>query len=229
VVGGVLQLLQRAHDVQLVGRQVGAEREVRQQPGLGPGVQLVVQRLGQVVAVALGQLQSASSLPCALACAHQFVLEARVGHGDQALDHFAVGLAAQVGHAVLGDDDVAQVARNGDVAVVPDDAAVQAVLVVVRGAQHQDRARVGQRMRHGHEVVLPAHAADHLAVFQRVAGRGAQQRHDHGGVHEARLAPLRALQLARRLCCPVELVDEVDARHVDARASSCGGMPRSRS
>jgi DNA polymerase II large subunit len=72
---------------------------------------------------------------------------------------------------------------------------LQAVLVVVRGAQHHQQPRVGQRVRHGHEVVLAAHAADHLAAFQRVAGRRAQQRHDHRGVHEARLAALRALQL----------------------------------
>jgi hypothetical protein len=34
----------------------------------------------------------------------------------------------------------------------------------VRGAQHHHQPRIGQRMGHRHEVVLPAHAADHLAA-----------------------------------------------------------------
>jgi hypothetical protein len=118
----------------------------------------------------------------------QLVLKARIGHRDQPLDDFAVRLAQQIGHAVFGDDGVAQMAGNRDVAVVPHNAALEARLVVMGGAQHHDQACVGQGVRHGHKVVLPAHATDHLARLQRIAGGGAQQGHDHGGVHEAGLA-----------------------------------------
>jgi hypothetical protein len=99
--------------------------------------------------------------------------------------------------------------------------------VVVGGAQHHHQPRVGQRMRHGHEVVLPAHAADHLAALQRVAGRRAQQRHHHRGVHEARLGALRALQLGSPGWPYSWLMKSM--RVMSMRASSCGGMLRSRS
>ena len=50
-------------------------------------------------------------------------LEAAVGDRQHGGDAVAVGLAAQVGDAVLGDDDVAQVPRHGGVGVAPDDVA----------------------------------------------------------------------------------------------------------
>jgi len=76
-----------------------------------------------------------------------------MGNGNHGLDPVGYRSHIEICHAVLGDDHVAQVARDRDVAVVPDDAALQPVLVLVRGAQHHDEPRIGQRVRHGDEVV----------------------------------------------------------------------------
>ena len=63
------------------------------------------------------------------------------------------------------------------------------------GPHAQDRARARQRVRHRHEVVLPAHAADDAAVREPIGHGRAEQRHHHRRVHEARIAPLQDAQL----------------------------------
>ena len=161
-----------------------------------------------------------------LGFAHEAVLEARVGDAQQALHAFGVGGAAQVGHAVLGDDDIAQVARDGAVGVAPHDVGVQAGRVVVRGAQRQHRAGAGQRVRLRDEVVLPAHAGDDAAVGQRVGRRGAQQRHLHRRVDEPGVAPLRALERLGRIGAVVQLVDEGDAGHRDVGQLGIAHVPQ---
>src|SRR3546814_18290405 len=45
-------------------------------------------------------------------------LEARIGNADERLGDLVIVLRAQIGHAVFGDDDVPQVARNRRVPVV---------------------------------------------------------------------------------------------------------------
>ena len=64
----------------------------------------------------------------------QFVLEARIGDVDHGRDALGVGAAAQVGHAVFRDGDVAQVARDGRVAVTRDDVRRQPAVLAARGA-----------------------------------------------------------------------------------------------
>ena len=71
--------------------------------------------------------------------AHQGFAVIRVRNRYQRQGALRNRFSFQINDAVFGDHDVAQVARDGHVAVVPDDAAVQAVGVVVRGAQQAGR------------------------------------------------------------------------------------------
>ena len=58
--------------------------------------------------------------------------------------------------------------------------------------QHDDRARIVERERLRHEIVLAADAADDLTAFDRVGNDRAEQRRHHGVVDEARLDPRAA-------------------------------------
>ncbi|MNE18206.1 hypothetical protein D3C76_507070 [compost metagenome] len=66
----------------------------------------------------------------------------------------------------------------------------------------------------GNEVVLPAHATEHAAVFKLVGHPGAEQGHAKRGVDEARITTLSALECL----LPIELVDEADTGHGKLRA-----------
>ncbi len=68
-----------------------------------------------------GSSNAALDLAGILGAPQQIVLEAGIGDRQHGGDHVAVGLAAQVGNAVFGHHDVAQVARDGGVAVAPAD------------------------------------------------------------------------------------------------------------
>jgi hypothetical protein len=100
-------------------------------------------------------------------------------------------------------------ARNGGVAVVPQNGRGRAAPRRARRAQHDDRARIREREALRDEIVLPADAAHDLTVVQRVRDDGAEQRRHHGVVDEARLDPRAAL--GRFVA--VELVDERDRTH----------------
>ena len=63
----------------------------------------------------LRQLAGVLGLP------HQFVLKARIRDLQHRRDHVGVGFSPEIGDAVFGDDDIAQMARNGLMAVVPAD------------------------------------------------------------------------------------------------------------
>ena len=132
------------------------------------------------------------------------------GHGQHT---FAVAASAQVGDAVFGDHDVAQVPRDGDVAVVPAHVGGGVAAVAAARPQHQRRTRVVEGMRHGDEVVLAADARHHAAILERVGNRRTQGRHHHAGVEEAGVAALFALE---RFVAAVELVDVRHAGHADA-------------
>ena len=64
----------------------------------------------------------ARQLAGALRVGDEAVLKARIHDREQRLDHLAIRAATQVRDAVLRDDDVAQVSRDGRVAVAPRDA-----------------------------------------------------------------------------------------------------------
>jgi len=132
---------------------------------------------------------------------------------------------AQVGDAVLGDHEIAQVPRNGLVSVVPHDVGGGAAVARAGGAHAQDRARPRQRVRHGDEVVLTADAAHHLPALQRIGDRSPEQRHHHGGVDAARGAPLQDTQL---LVGAVELVHERHPAHAELRPLALGQLAQRR-
>ncbi|MNP22079.1 hypothetical protein D3C76_1147310 [compost metagenome] len=61
----------------------------------------------------------------------------------------------------------------------------------------------------GDEVVLPAHAAEHAAVFQLIGHAGTEQGHGKRSVEEARIAALAPLEFF----LAVQLVDKADTGH----------------
>ena len=84
-----------------------------------------------------------------------------------------VGPTAHIRNAVLGDHDVAQMPRDGDVAVRSTDIRASYTSIVARASYQQDGAAVLERLRHGHEVVLAADAAEDTAVLQGIGIHGA--------------------------------------------------------
>ncbi len=155
-----------------------------------------------------------SELARAFGLLQQRGLECGIGDAGHRHDAVLVGHAAQVGDAVFVEVDVAQVARDGGVAVVPVQVGVQRGRLAAGGTEHQHAARVVQRMRHCHEVVLAADAGHHAAVVQRIGHRRAQRGGHHARVEEARLAPLQAAQAL----VAIQLVDRADPVHADAGA-----------
>ena len=142
-------------------------------------------------------------------------LEARIGdaaHPDHAI---LVVLAAQVRDAVLVDVQVAQVAGNGGVAVIPADVGGGRAGIVAHCAEHQRAARAVKRVRHVDEVVLSAHAGHHAAVFQSVRDGGTERGDHHAGVEEAGVV---ALQAGERFMTALKFVDQADAAHADGTA-----------
>ena len=93
-----------------------------------------------------------------------------IGHGEHGRDAVAIGLSPEVGDAVLGDDDIAQVTRHRGIAVGPDDVGMRAPFLAARAAHGDDGARTLKLVRHGDEVVLAAGAADDAAIVEGVGG-----------------------------------------------------------
>src|SRR3546814_3304898 len=85
-------------------------------------------------------------------------LEERIGNADERLGDLVIVLRAQNGHAVFGDDDVPQVARNRRVPVVEQHVADRLADGVAYRAHHQYRSAGLKLMCLGNEVVLTAHA-----------------------------------------------------------------------
>jgi hypothetical protein len=140
----------------------------------------------------------------------KLVQEARVADREHRSDAGLVALAAKVRHAVLGHVDVAQMARNRRMSVVPADVRFDAAIVRARRPQQQYGSPARDRVRHRDEVVLAADAADDAAVFERVGHGRAEQRRHHARIEEARIAPLRYIE---RLASTVKLVDVRHAAH----------------
>ncbi len=137
----------------------------------------------------------------------QLRLEARVGDAQQRGNDLGVGFSPQVGAAVLGDDDIAQVTWHGVVPIGEADVRLHCAVLLARGAQAQDGARTRKVQRLHDEVELAAHAADHAAVLECVGDSRSEQGHHHGRIDEARVAPLQAPQLA------IGFPQRVDAAH----------------
>ncbi|MNV06504.1 hypothetical protein D3C71_968860 [compost metagenome] len=140
------------------------------------------------------------------------------GHGNDAL---FIGAVAQIGDAVFVDEEIAQMARNGGVAVVPAHVGLRLACIITQCAEHQDAARVRQRMCHRHEVVLPTHTGYHSPIFQCIGSRRTQRSGDHAGVEEACIAALQTLQ---GFVATIELIDLADPAHADRAAFVLGQM-----
>ena len=80
----------------------------------------------------------------------------------------ADALSVQVRNAVLGDYDVAQVARDGDVPITEHDVRSDSSARFARAAQLQHGMPVRQGVRLGYEVVLPAYTTHDATVVQTV-------------------------------------------------------------
>ena len=99
---------------------------------------------------------------------HQLGLETGIRNAKHGRDHILIRSAAQVGHAIFGDDDVAQMTRDRLMPINPAD--VRCGLAAGRAgrAQHDNRARIRQCESLFDEIVLSADAADHTAIFQPI-------------------------------------------------------------
>ena len=209
--GHRLDLGQCARQIALDVGEVVAEGKIGEQSALPQFGHALTQPLRRVVPGVVGNAPARVDLAGRLRLLEQLILKARVGNPDQRLGDVAVGFGAQIGHAVFGDDHVAQVARNGAVAVIEHDVRAWRAARLPGGAHHDHAAPGGQLVRHGHEVVLPAHARNDAVVFQPVRHRRAAERHHHRGVDEAGMDALGAVQ-AR---VEIELIDLVDPGHRD--------------
>src|SRR5580704_11547109 len=126
-------------------------------------------------------------------------------------NNLAVAFAAQIGNAVFGDDDIAQMARNGGVAITPKD--VGLILAIARPdrAQHDRRTRVFKRKALCDEIVLPTDAADDAAVVETVGDHVAEQRCHHRVIKKAGFDAGAALFVL----VAVDLVDEGNPGHAE--------------
>ena len=156
--------------------EIGAERKCRQQAGIGGRLQRALDRIRRVVARRRRQRERPLDLAGILGLAQQFALEARVGDRQHRGDDVAVAFAADVGDAVFRHDDVAQMARDGGVAVAPADIRLGLAFRRARRVQQDRRARAFERKALRDEIVLAADAADDAAVFEAVRNHVAEQR-----------------------------------------------------
>jgi hypothetical protein len=127
-------------------------------------------------------------------CGQQLFLETAVGDGQEALDHLGIRLTAQIGDTVFGHHHVAQVARNGHVAVIRHDIRDNMIAGSARGTHAEHGAGSREVVGHGNEVVLSAHAADDRPILERIRGHGAAQGDHHPRVDKARIASLRLVK-----------------------------------
>ena len=117
----VLQELQRRDQPLLDVGEIAAERKRRQQAGLAGRFQRAGNPLRKIFAmrrrnfIVLRQFAGILGLP------RQFVLKAGIRNLQHRRDHVGVGFSPEIGDAVFGDDDIAQMPRNGLVAIAPAD------------------------------------------------------------------------------------------------------------
>src|SRR6059058_2276543 len=170
--GAPLEILQRPRQRDLIPGQVGPEGVLAEValPAVAPQGQL--QTPGEIVAECLRDAVVGADLARRPGARQQLLLKARVGHVQECCDRLLVGAPANVRDAVLGDDDIAQVSRNGGVPVAPQEVRGGAATPGARGAHAQYRARIGERVRHGDEVVLSADARYNLARLELVGDCG---------------------------------------------------------
>src|SRR5262249_43177004 len=134
--------------------EIAAEGKGRQQSALACASKRPRDALGRVVAARGREFELSLDLAGILRAPQQFVLEAGIGDRQHRRDDVAVRLPAQVGDPVFRHHDVAQMTRNGGVAVVPKDGRGRAPPRRSGCAQRDDRARAGKRKTLRDEIVL---------------------------------------------------------------------------
>ena len=165
-----LEPVQCPQQVLLHFREIAAQRVLRKQvrvPRLN-----CLQTLRAVIGETRIETEILRQFANLLRLLDQAWLETRVADIQQRLNHCRVGLAAQVGDAVLGNHDVAQVAWDRAMAVLPDDVGTDLAAGFAVAAQDQDRARAFKGVALGNEIVLPADSAEHSSIFQLVGHPG---------------------------------------------------------
>ena len=143
----------------------------------------------------------------------QFALKPGIRHRQHRRDRLGIRFSPDIGNAVLSDKHVAQMPRNGLMAIAPADIGLRASARPPRRLQREDRACAVQRKGLRHEIILAADAADDLAVFQPVRHRSPHQGRHHRIVDEARVDARPALGVL----VTVERVGEGYRHHLDAR------------
>ena len=190
-----LDLAQARRQGNLLLREFGAERVIRQQARLAVRPQHLLQAFGGVLSRRIGNAVALLDLAMGLGEFEQAVLEAPICHIDQPLDHLGVALSTQIGNAILGDNDVPEMARDRGMAVERHDIGFQRLATAASGSDTQYRAGAGQVMGHGHKIVLPADAADDRTVLQRVGRDRTAKSRNHAGVYKPGVLPLRAVEI----------------------------------
>ena len=139
------------------------------------------------------------------------LLETRIADTGQRYRNVAIGQAAQIGNAVFGDHDIAQMPRHGDLASGPDNVRARPSARCPRRPQQDDRTAIGKGLTHGCEIILATDATDSAAIVQRVGNGRAAPVDPHRRIDEARTAALQAGQclLAK------QIVDMGDRAHAD--------------
>src|SRR5580704_5149400 len=107
-----LQRLQRWNEPLLDFGKIGAEGECGKESGVYRRLERALDGFRSVVTDIVRQRERPLDLSRILGLLQQLVLKARVGDRQHSGDHIAVAFAANVGDAVLGDDNVAQMPWN---------------------------------------------------------------------------------------------------------------------
>ena len=193
-----LQPAQRAREFDFLARQIGAERVLGKQPGAPLRGESLFEALRGVVAACGGNAVARVDLVGALRGREQLLLEARVGDVDHRRDALRVGAAAQVGDAVFGDRDVAQVARDRRVPVAGTmfDASLPSLRRVER--THRTERAPGSACAIATKLYWPPTPETTRPSASPSETAAPSVRQHHGGVDEARVIALRHAQRAYR-------------------------------
>ena len=144
---GVFQSLKRRDKALFNLGKIGAEGKIRKKAGIRGRLQRALDSFRRIVARRLWQLERSLDLAGILGLPQQFVLKACVGDRQHRGDDFAVGFAADIGNAIFGDDNVAQMTRDGRMAVAPADIRLSLCPLTVRVACSMMAERASSRAK----------------------------------------------------------------------------------
>ncbi len=174
--------------------EIGAEGEVGEQPSLTIGREIGLQPRREIVPERVRDRIVGGDLLGLFGGLQQACLEARVSDVQKARDDLLIRAAPDQSDAVFRDHDIAQVPGDGGMTIVPYDVGYS-LAPIAAGAPEQDNGTgIGQRMRHGDEVVLPADPAHDLSVLKAVGDHRADERAHEGSIDKACVLALQCVQ-----------------------------------